>query len=62
MPTLERFFHYRNLDVSTIKELAVRWKPEITKAFNKKSSHQAMDDIRESVEELKHYRENFFET
>ena len=60
MPTLERFFHYRNLDVSTIKELAVRWKPEITKTLTKKSSHQAMDDIRESVEELKHYRSNFF--
>ena len=60
MPTLERFFHYRNLDVSTIKELAVRWKPEITKTFTKESSHRAMDDIQESVEELKHYRENFF--
>lgn len=62
MPTLEHFFHYRNLDVSTIKELAVRWKPEITKTFTKKSLHQAMDDIQESVEELKHYRENFFKT
>lgn len=60
MPSLEHFFHYRNLDVSTVKELARRWKPEITKTFTKKSSHQAMDDIRESVEELKHYRGSFF--
>ena len=62
MPTLERFFHYRNLDVSTIKELARRWKPEITKTLTKESTHQAMDDIRESVEELKHYRSNFFKS
>lgn len=59
MPELEAFFHYRNLDVSTIKELAKRWQPEIIKQFKKKNTHLALDDILESIEELKFYRENF---
>ena len=59
MPTLEAFFHYRNLDVSTLKELARRWSPEVYKGFNKDSSHLAMDDIRDSINELKHYRGSF---
>ncbi|MFV1997978.1 MAG: oligoribonuclease [Acidiferrobacterales bacterium] len=59
MPAMEAFFHYRNLDVSSIKELAKRWKPEILPGFSKKNSHKALDDIRESIEELKYYRENF---
>lgn len=58
MPKLEKFCHYRNLDVSTVKELARRWKPELT--FKKKSTHRALDDIKESIEELKFYREKFF--
>ena len=60
MPALEAFFHYRNLDVSTVKELAKRWRPELPAGFSKKGSHQALDDIRESVEELKYYRQTFF--
>lgn len=60
MPKLEQYFHYRNLDVSTVKELAKHWHPEIAKGFKKKSKHQAMADIRESIEELKHYRDTFF--
>ena len=60
MPQLESFFHYRNLDVSTVKELAKRWAPEVAKGLNKQSSHQAMDDIRDSVNELTYYREHFF--
>jgi len=59
MPELEAFFHYRNLDVSTLKELARRWKPEILETLNKQSSHQALDDIRDSVNELIHYRKHF---
>lgn len=59
MPQLESWFHYRNLDVSSIKELAVRWKPAILPGFQKKSSHKAIDDIRESIDELKYYREHF---
>ena len=59
MPELEAFFHYRNLDVSTLKELASRWKPEITKGFVKKGAHLAMDDILESIAELAYYREHF---
>jgi len=59
MPRLEAFFHYRNLDVSTLKELALRWKPEVYRAFNKQSRHQALADIYESIDELKHYREHF---
>lgn len=57
MPELESFFHYRNLDVSTLKELARRWRPEIYNGFNKKNVHLALDDIRESIDELKYYRE-----
>ncbi len=56
MPALERYFHYRNLDVSTIKELARRWAPEIAAGVTKTSSHTALSDIRESVEELRYYR------
>jgi oligoribonuclease len=60
MPELEEYFHYRNLDVSTLKELAKRWKPEITKGLQKKGAHLALDDIRESIEELRYYREQLF--
>lgn len=60
MLTLEEFFHYRNLDVSTVKELARRWQPELLSGFKKKGSHLALDDIRESIAELKYYREHFF--
>ena len=59
MPELEKYFHYRNLDVSTLKELAARWAPEVKDGFRKQSSHLAMDDIRDSIAELKHYREHF---
>lgn len=59
MPTLERYFHYRNLDVSTVKELCQRWAPEMAKGFRKESSHLAMDDIRDSIEELRYYRRHF---
>ncbi|HXC09279.1 MAG TPA: oligoribonuclease [Steroidobacteraceae bacterium] len=59
MPTLERFFHYRNLDVSTLKELAQRWAPQVAEGFRKASSHLALDDVRESIRELQYYRENF---
>ena len=58
MPTLERFFHYRNLDVSTLKELAQRWAPHIAQAFQKSSTHLAMDDVRESIRELEYYRQH----
>jgi oligoribonuclease len=60
MPEFEDFFHYRNLDVSTVKELARRWKPEVLAKVEKKGAHLALDDIRESIEELKVYREHFF--
>jgi len=60
MPELEAFFHYRNLDVSTIKELARRWAPEVLDGVVKKGSHLAMDDIKDSINELQHYRETFF--
>ena len=60
MPTLERFFHYRNLDVSTVKELAYRWRPDILSSFEKKGSHLALDDIRDSIRELRHYKAHFF--
>ncbi|TNC82089.1 MAG: oligoribonuclease [Oleiphilus sp.] len=59
MPELESFFHYRNLDVSTLKELAMRWNPKILSKLQKKNTHLALDDIRESIEELKHYRKYF---
>ena len=60
MRELEVFFHYRNLDVSTIKELARRWKLEVLEQVNKKGSHLALDDIKDSIMELKVYREKFF--
>ena len=59
MPDLEKFFHYRHIDVSTLKELAVRWKPNIISTTYKKSRHLALSDIYDSIDELKHYRENF---
>lgn len=58
MPELEAYFHYRNLDVSSFKEIARRWAPKVEKAFKKKSSHLAMDDIKDSIRELQHYREH----
>ncbi len=60
MPKLESYFHYRNLDVSTIKELALRWRPELLEGVQKTGTHLALDDIRESINELKYYREKFF--
>jgi oligoribonuclease len=59
MPRLEAFFHYRNLDVSTLKELAKRWKPEVLKGMVKHGKHEALADVYESIEELKHYRKEF---
>ena len=59
MPKLEAYFHYRNLDVSTLKELCKRWKPEVAKGFVKGSKHEALADILESIEELKYYRKHF---
>jgi oligoribonuclease len=59
MPKLEAFFHYRNIDVSTLKELCKRWHPELVKGFNKKQAHTALADIEESIEELKYYRDKF---
>jgi len=59
MPELEAYFHYRNLDVSSLKELAVRWSPEMAKGFSKQSSHLALDDIKDSIAELVYYREHF---
>jgi len=61
MPGLEKFFHYRNLDVSTVKEIARRWKPEILSGLSKQSKHIAMDDIKDSIEELGYYRQHFFQ-
>ena len=60
MPKLEAYFHYRNIDVSTVKELCKRWHPEIASGFSKKQAHTALADIIESVEELRYYREKFF--
>ena len=60
MPELEKYFHYRNLDVSTIKELATRWNPRLAGQFRKNSSHLALEDVRDSIRELLFYRENFF--
>nr|WP_136250577.1 oligoribonuclease [Ningiella ruwaisensis] len=60
MPELEAHFHYRNIDVSTIKELCARWQPDIVSGFKKKGVHLALDDIKESIEELKYYREQVF--
>jgi oligoribonuclease len=59
MPTLEDYFHYRNLDVSTLKELARRWKPELLKGVPKEGKHEALADVYESIEELRYYRRNF---
>ncbi|QGG79364.1 oligoribonuclease [Litorivicinus lipolyticus] len=59
MPKLEAFFHYRNLDVSTLKELARRWRPDVTAGLSKHGAHLALDDIRDSIAELRHYREHF---
>jgi len=59
MPALEGYFHYRNLDVSTLKELAARWAPHVRDSFKKGNTHLALDDIRESIGELRHYREHF---
>jgi len=59
MPRLEAFFHYRNVDVSTLKELARRWRPELVEAFRKQQSHTALADVHESIDELEHYREHF---
>lgn len=59
MPTLEAWFHYRNLDVSTLKELVSRWRPDLASGFVKRATHQALDDVRESIDELKYYREHF---
>ena len=61
MPELANYFHYRNLDVSTIKELVRRWKPELMNGFTKKGSHLAMDDVYDSIEELAYYREVFIQ-
>lgn len=60
MPELEAYFHYRNLDVSTIKELARRWQPDVLASVKKKGSHLALDDIKDSINELIHYRQHFF--
>jgi len=59
MPRFEAWFHYRNLDVSTLKELARRWKPELAKGVSKNGKHEALADVYESIEEMKYYRENF---
>ena len=59
MPKLEAYFHYRNIDVSTLKELAARWAPALKEGFKKQTKHQALDDIIESIEELRYYREHF---
>ncbi|MGZ5182705.1 MAG: oligoribonuclease [Ramlibacter sp.] len=59
MPRLEAFFHYRNLDVSTLKELAKRWRPEVYASFRKQQAHTALADVHESIDELAHYREHF---
>ena len=61
MPAFEDYFHYRNLDVSTLKELAKRWKPDMAKGVKKHGKHEALADIYESIEELKHYREHFIQ-
>jgi oligoribonuclease len=62
MPELEAYFHYRNLDVSTIKELARRWAPDVFKAMEKNTPHVALDDIRESIRELRYYRQHFIKS
>ena len=59
MPKLEAFFHYRNVDVSTLKELARRWRPEVVEGFKKQQAHTALADVQESIDELAHYRQHF---
>jgi oligoribonuclease len=59
MPRLEAFFHYRNVDVSTLKELARRWRPELLEGFKKQQAHTALADVHESIDELAYYRERF---
>lgn len=61
MPELEAYFHYRNLDVSTLKELARRWAPKVVAGFSKKSAHTALSDVHDSIAELKHYRQHWRE-
>lgn len=61
MPKLESYFHYRHIDVSTLKELARRWKPSILSGLTKAATHLALDDIRESIEECRYYREHFID-
>jgi oligoribonuclease len=61
MPQLDAFFHYRNIDVSTLKELAKRWRPDVYKTFKKKQWHTALSDVHESIDELAHYRANFLQ-
>ena len=61
MPRLEAFFHYRNIDVSTLKELARRWRPEVMDSFKKQQSHTALADVHESIDELEHYRAHFIQ-
>ncbi|HSS65433.1 MAG TPA: oligoribonuclease [Gammaproteobacteria bacterium] len=60
MPEVERYFHYRNLDVSSVKELCNRWAPQIAQGMKKKSTHRALQDIRDSIDELRYYRDHFF--
>lgn len=60
MPVLNEYLHYRIVDVSTVKELAARWRPALVDGFEKQNTHRALDDIRESIAELRHYREHFF--
>ena len=62
MPQLDSYLHYRNLDVSTVKELALRWRPDIAAGVQKTGTHRALDDIKESINELQHYRATFFQT
>jgi oligoribonuclease len=59
LPQLEAYFHYRNLDVSTLKILMQRWRPELESGFTKTATHLALDDIRESIDEMRYYREHF---
>jgi oligoribonuclease len=60
MPKLEAHLHYRNLDVSTVKELAVRWRPDVSEGVVKEGAHRAINDVKDSIAELRHYRDNFF--
>ena len=62
MPALEKYFHYRNLDVSTLKELSRRWAPDVYKGYSKASNHLALDDIRDSIDELRYYRQHFIKS